>query len=84
MRVRSQLHIAFSLKSFKMQIYAEKLVRLPTFFHSLSKQDILDIPVGDHPPIVARGHVTFGRCLLSPPSHSLSFLLLLFVSPEQL
>jgi predicted O-linked N-acetylglucosamine transferase (SPINDLY family) len=42
------------------QIYSEKLVRLPTFFHSLSKQDILEIPVGPAPPICAKGHITFG------------------------
>jgi protein O-GlcNAc transferase len=42
------------------QIYSEQLVRLSTFFHSLSKQDILDIPVGPAPPIIANGHVTFG------------------------
>jgi predicted O-linked N-acetylglucosamine transferase (SPINDLY family) len=42
------------------QIYSEKLVRLPTFFHSLSKQYVLEIPVGPAPPICAKGHITFG------------------------
>ena len=57
-----QVKVLNSRYSFAMQIYAEKLIRLPTFFLSLAKQDILDIPVGDSPPIMSRGHVTFGRC----------------------
>jgi protein O-GlcNAc transferase len=43
------------------QEYSEKLVRLPTFFNSLSKQELLNVPVGPAPPMLAKGHVTFGR-----------------------
>ena len=42
------------------QIYSEKLVRLPTFFHCLAKQEILTVPVGEAPPCVAKGTITFG------------------------
>ena len=44
------------------QEYSERLVRLPTFFNSLAKQEILNAPVAPAPPMVAKGHVTFGRC----------------------
>ena len=41
------------------QMYSEKLVRLSTFI-SFWKPELLSVPVGASPPIIAKGHITFG------------------------
>ena len=47
------------------QVYSEELVRLPTFFSSVSKDRILEFAVAPEPPCVrpgSEGKIVFGTC----------------------